>query len=168
MKVIPGLLLIGFVLVGCDGVPEQVTIGRRAPDYSAVTLAGDTASLSDLRGRAVLLNVWATWCIPCRAEMPALQEVYEANASRGFELVGVSIDDRNSGPIIERFLADYGVTFTIWHDPDDVISTRFQVIGVPATFVLDREGVVLWRHMGPIEASDPALNEALEKAFASS
>src|SRR5688572_13743088 len=168
MKVFPGLLLIGAVLIGCDGVPEQVAIGRPAPDYSAVTLAGDTVSLSDLRGRAVLLNVWATWCIPCREEIPALQEIYEANAPRGFELVGVSVDGRNDGPIIERFVADYGVTFSIWHDPDDAISTRFQIIGVPATFVLDREGTVLWRHMGPLEADDPELNEALDKAIASS
>jgi peroxiredoxin len=162
------IVALTVIVAGCDGMPERVEIGRRAPDYSAMTLDGDSVRLGDLEGQVVLLNVWATWCLPCREEIPALQALYEANAARGFELVGVSVDGRSEAENVLRFAADYGVTYTIWHDPSDAISTRFQIIGVPATFVLDREGVVLWRHMGPLEADDPALNAVLEEAFAAS
>src|SRR5690606_30315980 len=119
-------VLASGALGGCGDVRDTaVAVGHTAPAYGALTLAGDSVCLSDLEGRVILLNVWATWCPPCREEIPDLQELYEAHADRGLEIVGVSVDGRGEAPAIERFADDYGVTYTLWHDPDDIISTRY-------------------------------------------
>ncbi|MGH7462585.1 MAG: TlpA disulfide reductase family protein, partial [Longimicrobiales bacterium] len=91
------LPLLALVNLACEAPPERVSIralqaGDTAPKFAAVTLAGDTVSLSALRGRAVLLNVWATWCIPCRDEMPALETLHRERANDGLRVVSVSID----------------------------------------------------------------------------
>ena len=166
MLLVPGLF---FVVAGCGDLRDAgVEVGRTAPEYGALTLVGDSVSLEELRGTVVLLNVWATWCGPCREEIPALQELYESHNSRGLEVVGVSIDGRGEVPSIRRFAADYGVTYPLWHDPEDRISTRYRLIGVPATFLLDRRGVIRWFHLGPVQVDDAALNRALEAALAES
>jgi cytochrome c biogenesis protein CcmG, thiol:disulfide interchange protein DsbE len=152
---------------GCGDVAiGRVEIGQPAPVYGARTLACDSVHLADLRGQVVLLNVWATWCPPCREEMPDLQEIYERHSARGLEIVGVSVDARNEREAVRRFVEEYQLTFTIWHDPDDAVGGRFRVIGVPSTFLIGRDGVLLWRHVGPVTADDPALNRMLEDALA--
>jgi cytochrome c-type biogenesis protein len=143
-------------------------VGAAAPEYAALTLAGDSVQLSDLEGTVVLLNVWATWCVPCREEIPALQTLYEQHSARGFEIVGVSIDGPGEIENVRTFAEGFNVTYTIWYDPADAVGATFQTIGVPTTFLLDRDGVVLWRHMGPVTVDDPGLNEALERALADS
>jgi peroxiredoxin len=158
-----------MILPACAEVESgRVEVGRPAPDYSAMNLEGDSVHLAALAGNVVLLNVWATWCLPCREEMPALQELYERHSAEGFDVVGVSVDGRGDRPAIRRFVEDYELTFTIWHDPDDVVMNRFRVIGVPATYLIDRDGVLRWRHMGPVTADDPTLLAALEEALARS
>ena len=164
-------VVVGIVVAstGCGDMRDPgVGIGRTAPAYGALTLAGDSAHLAELRGQVVLLNVWATWCGPCREEIPALQELYEQHGERGFEIVGVSIDGPSEVPAIRQFADSYGVTYTLWHDPVDVIGTRYRLVGVPATFLLDREGVIRWFHMGPVTVDDPRLNQALEAALTQS
>jgi cytochrome c biogenesis protein CcmG, thiol:disulfide interchange protein DsbE len=158
---------LAALLAGCDEIAgERVELGRPAPGYAATTLAGDSVGLHELRGQVVLLNVWATWCAPCREEIPDLQELYVRHADRGFEVVGVSVDGRNERENIRRFAESFNVSYTIWHDPDDAIGNRFRTIGVPTTFLIDRQGVLVWRHMGPVTADDASLNEALERALA--
>jgi thiol-disulfide isomerase/thioredoxin len=167
MKVLAFPLALALAaLVACDeiGAPAG-EVGGPAPDYGAMTLAGDSVRLSDLAGSVVLLNVWATWCPPCIEEMPDLQEIYQRNAHRGLEVVGVSIDGRGETENVRRFANDLNVTFTIWHDPDDAVGSRFRTRGVPTSVLIDREGTVVWRHMGPITADDPGLHSALESAL---
>src|SRR5690606_29773613 len=108
--------VVGIVapVSGCDPRDPGIGIGRTAPADGALTLAGDSAHLQDLRGQVVLLNVWATWCGPCREEIPALQELYEQHRDRGFEIVGVSIDGASEVPAIRQFADSYGVTYTLW------------------------------------------------------
>jgi cytochrome c biogenesis protein CcmG, thiol:disulfide interchange protein DsbE len=156
----------GLALFGCEGVPDRVEVGRPAPEYAATTLDGQPVQLIDLRGRVVLLNVWATWCAPCREEIPELQALHDRHSADGLEVVGVSVDGRTEAENIRRFAAELDMTYPIWHDPEDVVGTRFRTIGVPTTFLIDRDGVIVWRHMGPVRADDPTLTEALQLALA--
>jgi cytochrome c biogenesis protein CcmG, thiol:disulfide interchange protein DsbE len=164
------LTAIGLLVLlgagGCDEVNERVEVGRSAPEYGATTLDGEAVRLADLRGQVVLLNVWATWCAPCREEIPALQALADRHAREGLEVVGVSVDGRNEVQNIRRFAEQIDMRYTIWHDPEDAVGLRFRTVGVPTTFLIDREGVIAWRHMGPVEADDPGLNEALVRTLA--
>lgn len=142
-----------------------VAVGREMPSYSAVTLSGDSAALTDYRGKAVLLNVWATWCHPCRDEIPALVELRSRFGDRGFEIVGVSIDAAGADAAVRGFMSEFAMTYPVWRDPDDRITARYMLFGVPTTFLLDREGVLRWRHTGPVRASDTTLLNAIERAL---
>lgn len=147
-----------------DGRPE---VGALAPAYAAQTLDGDSVSLAAERGQVLLLNVWATWCIPCRQEMPQLEALHERYRERGLRLVGVSIDGDGAGDAIRRFVAAYKVTFPIWHDAEDRVTTVFRTVGVPTTFLIDRQGVLRWRAVGALEPGDTTLTAAIEKALGS-
>lgn len=159
-------LLVACAATGDDGAraPE---IGQPAPDYRAVTLDGDSVSLGQSRGRVVLLNVWATWCHPCREEIPVLQALHERHASRGLELIGVSVDARGEEETIREFARDFRMTYPLWLDPDERVQSTFLAIGVPATFLIDRQGVLRWRHVGPVRANDSTLARELELALGS-
>ncbi len=128
-------------------------------------MAGDTISLESLQGQTVLLNVWATWCHPCREELPVLQALYEQHRDRGFTIIGVSIDAVGAGAAIEEFAGEYGVTYPIWHDPDNTVSTTFQGIGVPLSVLIGPDGVIRWKHLGPVRENDPKLTAAIDTAL---
>ncbi len=140
-------------------------IGDPAPAYAARTIEGNPVSLVDLRGRVVLLNIWATWCHPCRKEIPELQALFEREQSRGLEVIGVSIDAGGEDEEVAEFAEKYDVTYPIWRDADGRVSTTFAAVGVPATYLIDREGVLRWSHLGPVTASEPTLTQALETAL---
>jgi peroxiredoxin len=163
------LLLAGLVACGGEGsgVPQKVDVGAPAPAYASRTLDGDTASLAALRGRPVLLNVWATWCHPCREEIPVLQALHERYSARGLALVGVSVDAEGEAPAIRTFARDFRMTYPIWHDPAERVSTTFLVVGVPATFLIDKQGILRWRRTGPVHADDTSLVRAIEAALGS-
>jgi peroxiredoxin len=129
-----------------------------------VSASGDSVSLAALRGRPVLLNVWATWCHPCRDEIPELQRLYERYRGRGLELVGVSVDAVGDETAIREFMRRYGMTYAVWRDPGETVSATFLVIGVPATFLIDRAGVLRWKKTGPIAREDTTLTAAIERA----
>ena len=162
--------IAALALVACAGdhnVPARpLEIGQTAPHYSAVSLTGDSVSLAQLRGRVVLLNVWATWCHPCREEIPVLQALHARYASRGLELVGVSVDARGQEATIREFATDFRMTYPLWLDPDERVQSTFLAIGVPATFLVDRDGVLRWRHVGPVRANDTTLVRELERTLA--
>lgn len=158
------LVAVLLALAACDAPPAG-EVGAPAPAYRARTVDGDTVSLASLRGRTVLLNVWATWCHPCREELPVLQRLHEANEARGLTIVGVSVDALGAGEGITEFASRYGVTYPLWHDPDNTVSTIFQGIGVPLSVLIGPDGTVLWKHLGPVRDNDPALAAALADAL---
>ena len=160
------LILLAACTSKDDVAARPPEVGQPAPRYSAVTLTGDSVSLEQLRGRAVLLNVWATWCHPCREEIPVLQALHARYASQGLELVGVSVDARGEEATIREFAADFGMTYSLWLDPDERVQSTFLAIGVPATFLIDRQGVLRWRHVGPVRANDTTLVREVERALA--
>ena len=158
-------LLVG--LTACvpadDAGPPRV--GEPARDYAATNLMGDEVALADLRGKVVLLNLWATWCAPCRMETPYLQAVYEEHVDQGFEIVGISMDTGDAADDVEMFVDEYAVTYTILHDPEMRGMELYRVLGLPATFLIDREGVLRWMRYGPIPEDDPDFVRALEDAL---
>ena len=134
--------------------------GRNAPDYAATTLAGDTISIDELRGQVVLLNVWATWCRPCVREMPAIQRLYDKLRPDGFTVLAVSVDNTamslgDPAEAVRGFVEQYKLTFPILLDSDRRIESIYQVIGMPTTYVIDRDGIIRDRVMGIREWDEP-------------
>ncbi len=162
--------LAGLVLLTACGGAERaargvVAVGAEAPAYAAHAMNDTPVALADLRGEVVLLNIWATWCKPCRQEIPALETLQRTYGEHGFRVIGVSIDAHNDTVAIAGFARELGASYTLWKDPDDRVSTTFLAVGVPATYLIDRDGVLRWRHMGPVTADDPVLLAALDSAL---
>jgi cytochrome c biogenesis protein CcmG/thiol:disulfide interchange protein DsbE len=149
------LILAGSACSSGDPAYRPLSIGDQAPAFAAPTLDGDTLRLASLRGTPVLLNVWATWCPPCREEMPRLQALHERFADRGLRVIGVSVDSRGAEDAIRRFLDEGGYTFTILHDPSDMVSNDFRMVGVPETFLIDGAGRIVRRWIGKFDPLAP-------------
>ncbi len=140
--------------------------GDPAPAYAAPTLEGDTLSLAALRGKAVLLNVWATWCPPCRQEMPDLQALHEELAEEGLQVIGVSIDSYGADRDVGDFLRQYGISFTILHDPEERVTRAFRMSGgIPQSFLIDREGRIVHRWIGIFDPEAPETRARLGEAL---
>ena len=158
-------------LAGCTtterAMPAKVDIGLPAPAYASQTLSGDSVSLASLRDKVVLLNVWATWCHPCRTEIPELRDIHARYKDRGLELVGVSVDAEGNDDGIREFMKEFEMNYPVWRDPGERVSTQFLVIGVPATFLIDKKGILRWRKTGPIAPKDTSLSNAIERALGS-
>lgn len=146
---------------------DKVEVGAPAPAYATVSVDGDSVSLASLRGKVVLFNIWATWCHPCRDEIPELRAIHAKYRDRGLELVGVSVDADGTDDAIRSFMDEFQMTYPVWRDPDERVSTRFLAIGVPATYLIDRQGILRWRKTGPIAPKDTALSAAIERALGS-
>jgi len=166
-----GLIVSGLAVAcsisACEGVREPSSLpaaGSLAPAFQAANLEGDTVSLKSLEGNPVLLNLWATWCLPCRRETPYLQDVHQRFGSRGLQVVGVSVDSRSGRRDVDAFLQEFGVTYQILHDPEMRSMDVFAAIGLPATYLIGRDGTVLWRRIGPVEEGDIEFERALEDA----
>ena len=155
------------VACGADAPRGTIAVGEPAPDYATHAIGGDSVSLAGLRGKVVLLNVWATWCHPCRDEIPELEALHRRHAKDGLVIVGVSVDVAEMENGIRSFMRDFSMTYPVWLDPDERVSAQFRTIGVPETFLIDREGVIRWRKIGPIQPGDATLRAALDKALGS-
>lgn len=156
-----------LALAACHGSGDlkPLAAGDPAPAYAAPTLAGDTVSLASLRGHPVLLNLWATWCIPCRQEMPALDSLQHAYAARGLRVVGVNLDESGADEDVKGFIADHGITFTVLRDPDERVVRTFRTSGVPETFLIGADGTVVHRWIGEFQPMAPDARAMVEKAL---
>jgi peroxiredoxin len=141
------LILGGGLLAATRLLDDElfpVTAGSKAPDFKATTIDGVpiTKTVASYKGEIVLLNIWATWCLPCRTEMPSIQALHDRYAARGLKVVAVSVDNPGTEPAIRKFRDQYGLTFEILHDPTGKIQRDYQTTGVPETFVIGRDGVI--------------------------
>ncbi len=136
-----------LVIRGQTFVPELAKVGDPAPEFTLATLQGPSVSLSDYRGKVVLLNFWATWCPPCIWEMPSMETIYQRFKGRQFEILAVSIDKKGED-VVRPFVADYGITFPILLDPDSEVYKRYGLTGVPESFIIDKDGTVLQKIIG--------------------
>jgi len=141
----------GVTLAAC--APEVMRApapGDRAPEFSAVTIdGGDSLSSADLLGAPYVLNIWATWCAPCREEMPELQQLHDKYSGQGFQVIGVSVDDESAGPQIQEFADEYGITFPLYHDRTWEIMDAYLLPGLPSSFLIDADGNVVRKWNGP-------------------
>ncbi len=161
-------LLTGGAVLGVRIAPDifPVEVGGRAPEFRAVDLAsGDTVSLADYRGQVVLLNIWATWCEPCRVEMPSIERLHRAYQDRGLRILAVSIDE--AGPdVVRDFQRELGLTFPILHDQSRAIERIYQTTGVPETYVIDRAGRIAKRSIGYHDWASRINRDLIERLLA--
>ena len=157
-----GLAVVFAVALAIRLMPEiaLVGVGSRAPTFQAIDLqTGRPARFSDYRGKVVLLNIWATYCIPCRTEMPAIERLSHRLAGTDFHVLAVSVDVVDS-TAVDAFVRQFGLTFDVWHDQPGITQRLYQTTGVPETFVIDRHGVIVKKAIGAMDWDDP-VNEIL-------
>ena len=125
---------------GASAPPPAPAAGFIAPDFTLPTLEGELVTLNDLRGQAVVINFWASWCPPCRTEMPSIEAVYQQYKDQG--LVVLAVDIQEPVAAVATFVDSMELTFPILLDADGSISQQYQVRGLPSTFFVDRQGVI--------------------------
>jgi len=164
-KVAAGLVLVLLIAVAMvqameakqeDSLPG-LKKGVQAPDFSLQTLDGEQVKLSDYKGEKVVLNFWATWCKPCREEMPDLQSFYSKSDS-DVVILAINMDAHND---VKGFIDSYDVTFPILLDEEDEISNMYRVISLPTTYFIDENGEIDQKHIGQI--SYDQLEEVVEQ-----
>ena len=155
-----GGLWVGVRVAGAD--LAQVQVGSPAPDFRATTLdqSARVKTLADYRGQVVLLNLWATWCGPCVVEMPSIQRLYDRFREAGLKVVAVAVDDPGFEERILDFVAERGFTFEILHEGTGTIEATFQTSGIPATFLIARDGRIRKLQLGAADW-DSAANRAV-------
>lgn len=146
-KVIATVLLLALVTVVIvqamepekpkDNLPG-IAIGEKAPDFELKTLTGDTVKLSDYRGKKVMLNFWATWCPPCKEEMPDMEQLYQENGEE-VVILAVNIDPQLN---VQKFVSEMGITFPVLLDEKDEVNTKYQVLTIPTTYFIDKQGII--------------------------
>jgi peroxiredoxin len=139
-------LLLGAGLLTGATTMAKTTPVKAAPDFTLRSLSGDNVKLSELRGNVVMINFWASWCGPCRQEMPLLEQLYQRYSALGFELLGVNVEQDVDDA--KRWLADRPVSFPVLLDPDNRLSKIYQVKAMPSTILVDRDGNVRHLHRG--------------------
>jgi peroxiredoxin len=150
------------LLSACSsGKQPRPVVGAPMPAYTVETLSGDSVSVASMKGEVVLLNLWATWCAPCRQETPYLESVYRSWHAHGLEVLGVSLDT-GSQVEVRDFVRQMGVTYTVGIDPEMRAMDLYQVPGLPASFLVDRNGILRWMRYGPVSESDNEFLTALE------
>lgn len=130
-----------------SAVPVKVNFP--APKLTLTTIQGESFSLADFRGQVVLVNLWATWCPPCKEEMPALESFYRKHKDSGFTII--AINDGDPTPDVTQFVKDYGLTFPVWLDPTYIATDHaFKTMNLPSSFVINREGTIVLSWVGGI------------------
>jgi len=145
--------------------PGDTSVGAMMPPYRAQSLDGKEFDLANEKGNVVLLNLWATWCDPCRYEIPELERMHTQNAAHGFKVIGVSLDDTGAASVKE-FIGSHKMTYPIVLDPEGKLAAVFQTSIIPTTVLIDRGGKIVWKQYGVISAGDAALKKALDAALA--
>lgn len=143
--------VLAVLLSGCLQPAGRVAEGETVPSYEARDLDGRTVQLRSLRGEVVLLNVWATWCFPCRREMPALERLHRELGGSGLRIIAVSVDAGNAARDIRDFVDEHDLTFDILHDPAQQVARDFSTIGVPETFLIGADGRLRRHWLGRID-----------------
>jgi cytochrome c biogenesis protein CcmG/thiol:disulfide interchange protein DsbE len=158
------ILIVVFASVTMRDQLFPVSGGSKAPDFSAATLDSPavTRTLADYKGDVILLNFWATWCEPCKVEMPSMEQLHREYRGRGLRVVAVSQDAAGSENTIRKFVADHGLTFEILHDPHDSVGTAYRTRGVPETFIVDRSGTITVKRWAPDDWFSPANRAIIE------
>lgn len=145
------------VLTDADVLADAEPVSYDAVD--AVT--GEKVSMADLRGRPAIIASWATWCVPCRKELPALERLHRAQGDDGVRVVIVNLDSGGDDDAVAEFVDRFGLTMTQWRDADDRFTPVFKGLGIPMSALVDRDGVIVERWYGALDPDDPTVADAL-------
>lgn len=135
------------------GLKESPQEGFLAPDFTLQDLGGTSYTLSDFRGEVVLVNIWATWCGPCRREIPSLGRLYQSRRDKGLEILAVSVD-RTSSSKVASFAAKYQMSFPVLLNPRGDVGNKYWARSIPSTYLVDKKGVIRWKVRGTREWDD--------------
>lgn len=171
MKKLLYLLLVCVSLTACErkesGVQHNVAAPseqKPAPDVQVTALNGTSLKLSDLKGKVVMLNFWATWCPPCREEIPSMMKLNSAMVGKPFQMLAVSIDEGGK-PAIEEFFRKSGFTLPTYLDSNSTAGKVYGITGVPETFIIDKKGILVKKVIGPMSWDSPEVSVYLEELF---
>jgi thiol-disulfide isomerase/thioredoxin len=153
--------------VAAPAAGEFPAVGTSFPGFKAARADGTMVDLATLKGKVVLMNLWATWCGPCQEEIPELEALYEKDQAKGFEIAGISVDSAGSEKAIADFVRLHKMTYPVYLDPDSRSTDLLRTSVLPTSILLDRNGIVLWHHAGMVRAADPDFSAALQKALGS-
>ena len=128
------------------GIKVAPVGGALAPDFTLINLEGENVSLSDFKGQPVLINLWATWCGPCRIEMPTIQSRFEEYRDEGFIVLAVNFDEQRAD--VQSFRDEFGLTFQMLLDPGAKVQKMYRTRSYPTSFFVDRKGVIQVQHIG--------------------
>ncbi len=153
MLLLLSIIVLGATMADCSSTPAQSPVQPSqgdilAPDFQLQSLDGQVVSLSSLRGKPVMLNFWATWCGPCRVEMPYIQEVFEDKEWTEQGLVILAINIGESSSTAREFMEDNGLTFTVLLDTDQSVAQHYGIRAIPTTLFIDKNGIIKYREIG--------------------
>lgn len=165
------LWMVLFLFLGCEqtqskqasqkSLPEGPRVGFRAPGFGVPTLNGQNLSLADYRGKVVMINFWATWCVPCRVEMPSMENLYEKYKRKGFEILAVSGGEGRN--LVQPFTENLKLSFPILLDEQFEVHGKYGVNAIPSTFLVDKSGVITHRFFGAMDWNDDQSTELIGK-----
>uniref|UniRef100_C6E5H2 Alkyl hydroperoxide reductase/ Thiol specific antioxidant/ Mal allergen n=1 Tax=Geobacter sp. (strain M21) TaxID=443144 RepID=C6E5H2_GEOSM len=156
------LLLVAVLASGCSKKEVPAQEGVAAPDFTLSDLSGKQVQLSSLKGKVVLVNFWATWCPPCREEIPSMVKLNQIMQGKNFQMLAISIDEGGE-QAVQEFFRQNGVTLPALLDTDGSVSRRYGTTGVPETFIVDGKGTIRKKVIGGVEWSSPEVVRYLEE-----
>jgi peroxiredoxin len=160
-----------FFLAGCDNIAglnkvKRMELGKPAPDFVLQDVTGKSWQLSSLKGKVVFVNFWATWCKPCRDEMPSMVALDKAMAGKQFQMLSIVFNDDLK--LAESFAKRLGATFPVLANPSPELTEAYMITGVPETFLIDPDGILRHKLIGPYDWNSPEMRKQILKLFNSS
>jgi peroxiredoxin len=164
-------LLLLFFIAGCENLTglnkvKRMELGKPAPDFVLEDVTGKSWQLSSLKGKVVLVNFWATWCKPCRDEMPSMVALDKAMAGKQFQMLSIVFNDDLK--LAESFARRLGAAFPVLANPSPELTEAYMITGVPETFLIDEDGILRHKLIGPYDWNSPEMRNQILKLFKSS
>ena len=162
------LIFSVFFIAGCDKIAglkgiKRMELGKPAPDFELMDASGKTWKLSSLKGKVVFVNFWATWCKPCRDEMPSMAALNKAMAGKPFQMLAIVFNDDLA--MAESFARRLGATFPVLGNPGQELTEAYMITGVPETFLIDADGILRHKLIGPYSWDTPEMKNIVLKLF---
>jgi len=153
------ILCVSILLAACGEGPIVATVGNPAPDFTLVDRTGKNWTLSELKGQVVFINFWATWCPPCREEMPSMQRLYTKLPTDKFKMLAIL--NRDAPSLADVFVKKAGVTMPILDDQSNTVGSQYGLTGLPETYIIDKQGVLREKFIGPAQWDSPQFVQML-------
>jgi peroxiredoxin len=160
-RLLPGLLLASIVALVVPNLVLAAEVGKSAPDFTLKSLDGKNLKLSEMAGNVVLINFWASWCGPCREEMPLLNALHNKYEPLGFTVLGVNVEEDVKAA--KGFLKNFPVDFPVLLDNTNKVSKQYKVIAMPTTVVVDRDGNMRYLHQGYKSGDEAKYRQMVKK-----